>query len=283
MVRRMRTLALPVCCLALACGRSGPAQPLRVSMIPTTDPGKATREMQPLVDYLSRKTSGPVQMTVPTNYAAVVEALINDQVDIAHLGGFTYVQSSKRAGVKPLAQRERDRNFHSQFVTQPGSPIQSLSDLKGRSFAFGDVNSTSGHLMPEYFMRQANVDPSVMAKAIYTGGHDATLLAVAHGNVHAGELDEAVFQRLTTTGKVNPAKVRVFWTTPPFLDYVWVARKGLDTKVSGAVANAFLALNDADPQQKQILEVLSAKKYLNADDASYDRLRQAAEQAGLLR
>jgi len=280
------TARLPVLVLlcAAACKpQASTTTMLRVSMIPTTDPSKATREMQPLVDYLGNRTGTKVEMTIPTNYAAVVEALVNDQVDVAHLGGFTYVQASRRAGVRPLVQRDRDREFHSKFVTQPGSPIQSLADLKGRSFAFGDVNSTSGHLMPEYFMRQANVDPSVMAKAIYTGGHDATLLAVANGKVDAGALDEAVFQRLTTTGKVNPAKVRVFWTTPPFLDYVWVARKGLDTKVSGAVANAFLALNDADPQQKQILEVLSAKKYLNADDASYDRLRQAAEQAGLLR
>src|SRR6266850_1926333 len=281
MVRRMRTFALLGFCAALACGRSGPAQPLRVSMIPTTDPGKASREMQPLVDYLSRKTSGPVQMTVPTNYAAVVEALINDQVDIAHLGGFTYVQSSKRAGVKPLAQR--DRNFHSQFVTQPGSPIQSLSDLKGRSFAFGDVNSTSGHLMPEYFMRENKVDPEVIAKAIYTGSHDATLLAVANGKVDAGALDEAVFQRMTSQGKVDPAKVRVFWTTPPFFDYVWVARKGLDEKAANAVRDAFLALDPADPQQKQILESLSASKYVPANDSDYDKLRQAAVQAGLLK
>ena len=119
-------------------------------------------------------------------------------------------------------------------------------------------------------------------EAIYTGGHDATLLAVANGKVDAGALDEAVFQRLTTTGKVDPAKVRVFWTTPPFFDYVWVARKGLDAKLSAAVSNAFLALSDADPQQKQILDALSAKKYLPAEDASYDKLRQAAEQAGLL-
>src|SRR5712664_3693156 len=278
MVRRMRKLALLVLSLALACDRSGAAQPLRVSMIPATDPGKATREMQPLVDYLSRKTSGPVQMTVPTNYAAVVEALINDQVDIAHLGGFTYVQSSKRAGVKPLAQRERDRNFHSLFVTQPGSPIQSLSDLKGRSFAFGDVNSTSGHLM-----RENKVDPEVIAKALYTGGHDATLLAVANGKVDAGALDEAVFQRMTSQGKVDPAKVRVFWTTPPFFDYVWVARKGLDAKVANAVRDAFLALDPADPQQKQILESLSASKYVPANDSDYDKLRQAAVQAGLLK
>src|SRR6266404_8644081 len=281
MVRAMRR-AILLLCLALACGKSGPST-LRVSMIPTTDPGKATREMQPLADYLTKKASVPVQITVPTNYAAVVEALVNDQVDIGHLGGFTYVQASKRAGVKPLAQRERDRNFHSLFVTQPSSPIQSLADLKRRSFAFGDVNSTSGHLMPEYFMRENKVDPEVIAKAIYTGGHDATLLAVANGKVDAGALDEAVFQRMTSQGKVDPAKVRVFWTTPPFFDYVWVARKGLDAKAASAVRDAFLALDPADPQQKQILESLSASKYVLANDSDYDKLRQAAVQAGLLK
>src|SRR5437867_6485349 len=217
-------------------------------MIPTTDPSKAIREMEPLIDYLSNKAGAKVEMTIPTNYAAVVEALVNDQLDVAFLGGFTYVQASKRAGVKPLVQRDRDRGFHSKFVTQPGSSIQSLADLRGRSFAFGDVNSTSGHLMPEFFMRREGVDPQVIAKAIYTGGHDATLLAVANGKVDAGALDEAVFQRLTTNGKVDPAKVRVFWTTPPFLDYVWVARQGLDPRKADAVRDAFLALDRADPQ-----------------------------------
>src|SRR5207237_9562481 len=282
----MQAMRLPLLLLALcaaSCKSADPAQPLRVSMIPTTDPGKATREMQPLVDHLARSTGGEVQMTIPTNYAAVVEALLNDQVDIAHLGGFTYVQASKRAGVKPLVQRERDREFHSLFITQAGSPIKSLADLQGRSFAFGDVNSTSGHLMPEYFMRRNGVDPEVIAKAIYTGGHDATLLAVANGKIDAGALDEAVFQRLTTNGKIDPAKVRVFWTTPPFLDYVWVARKGLAANVAQAVGDAFLALDSSDPQQKQILESLSAARYVRAEDTSYDELRLAARQAGLLK
>jgi len=275
---RIALLAL----LLAACKPAAQQQTLRLSMIPTTDPSKATREMQPLVDYLARKTGAKVEITIPTNYAAVVEALVNDQVDIAHLGGFTYVQASRRAGVKPLVQRERDREFHSKFVTQPGSPIHSLADLKGRSFAFGDVNSTSGHLMPEYFMRKNGVDLEVIARAIYTGGHDATLLAVANGKVDAGALDEAVFQRLTTTGKVDPAKVRVFWTTPPFFDYVWVARKGVDPATARSVSDAFLALDANDPAQKQILDALAASKYVPAEDASYDALRLAAEQAGLL-
>src|SRR5216683_97961 len=277
MIRPLLFLAV----LLTACKSQAP-QTLRLSMIPTTDPSKAIREMQPLLDYLSQRTGTKVEMTVPTNYAAVVEALVNDQVDVAHLGGFTYVQASRRAGVKPLAQRERDRNFHSLFVTQPASHIQSLADLEGHTFAFGDVNSTSGHLMPEYFMREAKVNPAVISKAIYTGGHDATLLAVANGKVDAGALDEAVFQRLTSNGKVDPAKVRVFWTTPPFLDYVWVARKGLAGSLAQAVGDAFLALDASDPQQKQILDLLSADRYLRADDASYDKLRLAAQQAGLL-
>jgi phosphonate transport system substrate-binding protein len=260
-----------------------PAAALRVSLIPTTDPGKMLRENQPLVDLLSKAAGQPVALTIPTNYAAVVEALASGQLDIAHLGGFTYVQARRRAGVVPLVQRDRDQQFHSLFVTQAGSAINSLADLKGHSFAFGDVNSTSGHLMPEYFLRQAGVDGEIITKALYTGGHDATLLAVANGKVDAGALDEQVFQRLTTEGKVDPAKVRVFWTTPPFFDYVWVARKGVDPKVAEAVAQAFLSLSADQPAHAPILAVFGAKKYLRADDASYDKLREAATSAGLLR
>jgi phosphonate transport system substrate-binding protein len=259
---------------------SKPATPsLLVSLIPTTDPGKMLRENQPLVDYLSQRTGAKVQLTIPTNYAAVVEALVNDQLDVAHLGGFTYVQARKRAGALPLVQRDRDQQFHSLFVTQADSAVKSLADLSGKSFAFGDVNSTSGHLMPGYFMRLEKVDPEVISRAIYTGGHDATLLAVANGKVNAGALDEQVFARLTREGKVDPAKVRVFWTTPPFFDYVWVARKGLDPKIAEAVAQAFLDLQLSNP----IMAVFSARKYVRARDEDYARLREAAIVAGLLK
>lgn len=258
-------------------------QTLRVSMIPTTDPGKVVRESQPLIAYLERETGAKIDLTVPTNYAAVVEAIANDQVDIAYLGGFTYVQASKRAGVVPLMQRDRDQNFHSLFITQQDSAINSLADLKGRTFAFGDVNSTSGHLMPEYFMRESKVDPEVITRAIYTGGHDATALAVANKKVDAGALDEAVFQRMVKEGKLDPAQVRVFYTTPPFYDYVWAARKGLDPKLADAFTAAFLKLDANDPAQKTILDLLSATKYVKAEDGSYDKLRQAARDSGLLK
>lgn len=283
-----RTLEFVVVLLVVAVGckvgsGGSPGSTLRLAMIPSTDPGKIARENEPLVKYLEKETGSRVELVVPTNYAAVVEAIANDRVDIAYLGGFTFVQASQRAGVRPLVQRERDQNFHSVFVTQPRSGINSLADLKGRSFAFGDVNSTSGHLMPAYYMRAADVDPGVLAKALYTGGHDATALAVANGKVNAGAMDELVFASMMKSGKITPEQMKVFYTTPAFFDYVWAARKGLDPKLSNGFAAAFLKLDASNPESKVLLDLLNATKYTRADDSSYDKLRQAAREEGLLK
>lgn len=286
MDKRAFGFAVVLLLVAVGCksGRGGASEPvLRVAMIPSTDPGKIVRDSQPLVKYIEKETGSRVELVVPTNYAAVVEAIANDRVDIAYLGGFTFVQASGRAGVHALVQRERDQNFHSVFITQPKSGIHSLADLKGRSFAFGDVNSTSGHLMPAYYMREANVDPEVVNKALYTGGHDATALAVANGKVDAGAMDELVLANMTKSGKVTPDQVKVFYTTPAFFDYVWAARKGMDPKLSDGFAAAFLKLDASNPEGKVLLDLLNATKYMRADDASYDKLRQAAREEGLLR
>ena len=148
------TLAALLVLMAGCTSTKNGAVTLRLSMIPTKNPGKIISESKPFVDYLEKETGAKVELNVPTNYAAVVEAISSDRVDIAYLGGFTFVQASARAGVVPLVQRELDQTFHSLFITQLDSGIGSLADLKGHTFAFGDVNSTSGHLMPAYFMRQ---------------------------------------------------------------------------------------------------------------------------------
>jgi phosphonate transport system substrate-binding protein len=254
---------------------------LRISMIPTTDPGKALRENQPLLAYWQKQTGRTPELTIPTSYAAVVEALANNKVDIAYLGGFTYVQASARAGVKPLVQRAIDQQFHSVFITQTNSKIHSLADLHGH-FVFGDVNSTSGHLMPLYYMQQEKVDPDVIKNASYSGAHDATALAVANGKAEAGSMDEQVYKKMTANGQLKPDAVRVFYTTPPFFDYVWVANKNLDPKTADSFADAMKGLSVDNPEQKALLDLLNAKGYVPANDADYGKLREAAQSAGLL-
>jgi phosphonate transport system substrate-binding protein len=273
-----------------ACSKSGEGsagqrgdKALRVSMIPTTAADKMLRESEPLKAYLEHATGARVELTIPLNYAAVVEAFGADKVDIAYFGGFTYVQARKRFAAEPLVQRDRDQAFHSLFITQADSPISSLADLKGKQFAFGDVNSTSGHLMPAYFMHQQGVDPDVIARALYTGGHDATALAIANGKADAGALDEAVYARLIKDHKLDAAELKVFYTTPPFFDYVWAARKALDPALADAFRRAMLALDAGKPEHKPVLDLLQATRYAPADDASYGPLRDAATAAGLLK
>jgi phosphonate transport system substrate-binding protein len=279
-------LALCAAVLAVVCVSGCTSKPpsetkLRISMIPTTDPSKALRDNQPLLAYWQKQTGQIPELTIPTSYAAVVEALVNDKVDIAYLGGFTYVQASARAGVKPLVQRNVDQQFHSVFITQADSKIHTLSDLHGH-FVFGDVNSTSGHLMPLYYMQQEKVDPEVIKNASYSGAHDATALAVANGKAEAGAMDEQVYKKMTANGQLKPGAVRVFYTTPPFFDYVWVSDKNLDPKIASAFADSMKALNPSNPDQKALLDLLNAKGYVVANDADYAKLRDAAKNAGLL-
>jgi phosphonate transport system substrate-binding protein len=281
-----RRLALCAALLILASvagckSKSAPQSTLRISMVPTTDPGKALRENQPLLAYWKKQTGRTPVLTIPTSYAPVVEALANDKVDIAFLGGFTYVQASARSGVRPLVQRSIDQQFQSVFITPATSKIHSLADLHGH-FIFGDVNSTSGHLMPLYYMQQAKVDPAVIENASYSGGHDATALAIANGKAEAGAMDELVYKKMVANGQLKPGAVRVFYITPPFFDYVWVANKDLDPKIASAFADSMKALSPTKPDQQALLDLLNAKSYVAANDADYGKLRDAAKSAGLL-
>ena len=274
-------VALALCILSGCNSKPTNETKLRISMIPTTDPGKALRDNQPLLAYWQKQTGQTPELTIPTSYAAVVEALANDKVDIAYLGGFTYVQASARAGVKPLVQRTIDQQFHSLFITPANSKIHSLADLHGH-FVFGDVNSSSGHLMPLYYMLQEKVDPEVIKNASYSGAHDATALAVANGKAEAGSMDEQVYKKMIANGQLKPGAVRVFYTTPPFFDYVWVANKNLDANIANSFASAMEGLSADKPDQKALLDLLNAKGYVAANDADYQKLRDVAHSAGLL-
>ena len=136
------------------------ASTLRVSAIPDESPTELQLKFAPLGAYLEERLGMPVEFVPVTDYAAVVEALASDRVDLAWLGGFTFIQAKLRTGgrAEPLVQRDEDAKFTSKFITA-SERIKGLGDLKGASFAFGSPSSTSGHLMPRHFLRQAGVEP----------------------------------------------------------------------------------------------------------------------------
>jgi phosphonate transport system substrate-binding protein len=281
-----RNLALTALALMLAVAltdRPGRAagEAVRIGMIPDAGATQVSIDQKkPLRDYLAAAIGQPVELIIPTNYNATVEALGNGSLDFAYLGGLTYLKAHAQYAVTPLVQRDSDMQFHSLFITQAGSSIQSLADLKGKSFAFGDINSTSGHLMPYLAMKTAGVDPDKDLKYRYSGSHPATAKAVEAGAVDAGALDETVFRQVTANKDVDPAKVRVFYTTPPFVDYVWVARKDVNPALAEKVARAFLNLRQ--PRDSAVLDILRGNKFVRAQDAEYEQLRSVAKQLQML-
>jgi phosphonate transport system substrate-binding protein len=261
-------------------------QVLRVTAIPDESPTELARKFEPLGKYLESRLGMKIEWTPVTDYAAAVETLANRKVDLAWFGGFTFVQSSVRSGGKtiPLVQREEDTVFKSVFIASKDSGINSLQDLKGKTLSFGSQSSTSGHLMPRSFLLAAKIDPDKDLKRVsFSGAHDATIAAVASGKVDAGALNISVWNKFVEDKKVDPAQVKVIYTTPPYFDYNWTVHADMPAAMRDKIAQAFLDLSPATPQGAEILKLQRAAKFVPTRVENYNGIKSAAENAGLLK
>ncbi|MBE0615965.1 MAG: putative selenate ABC transporter substrate-binding protein [Burkholderiales bacterium] len=259
---------------------------LRVSAIPDEAPTELQRKFKPLGEYLAHETGMKVEFTPVTDYAAVVESLATGKLDLAWLGGFTFVQAKLRTNgtAIPIVQRAEDEKFTSRFIVPAGSKAKTLADLKGKTFAFGSPSSTSGHLMPRFFLLQAGIDPDKDFKNVaFSGAHDATVAFVAGGKAEAGVLNASVWDKLMAGKNPNALKVRVLASTPPYYDYNWTVRGDLDPALVKKLSAAFLKLDPANPANKVILELQRASKFIPTKAANYDGIENAAKSAGLIK
>jgi len=256
---------------------------LRVSAIPDEAPTELMRKFEPLGKYLEEQIGIPVTFQPVSDYAGVVEALGAKRLDMAWLGGFTYVQAKLRTGdAIPLVQREQDEVFTSTFITADPE-VKTHADLKGKSFAFGSVSSTSGHLMPRYFLQKDGIDPDTFFSRVgFSGAHDATVAWVESGKVDAGVLNSSVWDKLIEEDKVNTDKVRVYAVTPTYYDYNWTVRGGLEPELVEKIKAAFLALDPANPEHKAILDLQRASRFVPTSAENYQGIEEAARAAGLL-
>ena len=172
------------------------ADTLRISAIPDEAPTELQRKFKPLGEYLEKETGLKVQFTPVSDYAAVVEGLAAKKIDLAWLGGFTFVQAKLRTqgtpggAATPIVQRAEDEKFISKFIVPADSPAKTLADLKGKNFAFGSPASTSGHLMPRHFLLKDSINPDKDFKNVaFSGAHDATVAFVASGKADGGVLN----------------------------------------------------------------------------------------------
>jgi phosphonate transport system substrate-binding protein len=263
---------------------------LRVGVIPNVAPDTQRAHYDPFRQYLERTLNTKVELFVATDYAGVVNALVSNHLDVAYLGGLTYVQAEEQAKLIPLVT-EIDREtgtprYLSAIVVRKDAPYRSVQELLAAkaSFAFGDVSSTSGSLYPRLMLVQAGARCSAevleqcppLSKVTYTGGHDATAQAVLTRTVDAGGLELRILHRLEREGSVPPGSLRVI-QTHQVMGYPWVARAALGPQAQQRLADAFTRIHDP-----RMLDLLRAKAYVKVTPADYNELRTEARNLGLL-
>lgn len=264
---------------------------LYIGGIPDQNASKLERQFFLLADYLEQETGFDVEYRSSTDYAAIVTAFRRGDLHLGWFGGLTGVQArSFVPDAQAIAQRPRDAAFHSVFIARADLGVESLEDLAGLSFTFGSESSTSGHLMPRYFLNDAGVDPDNDFDGLpnYARSHDTTYKLVEAGAFQAGALNEAVWQAAVEQGRVDTSKVRAFFTTPPYFDYHFAVRGDLDeTFGDGAtdkIAEALFRLGEEDgPVAAELLALFATDGFIATENANYAMIEAVAREFGILR
>jgi phosphonate transport system substrate-binding protein len=301
MTTRQRWLAaLAWLCLALVPAvqaQQASSKPvLRIGAIPDQNPEKLNRLYGLVADELSQQLGVKVIYVPVTDYTAAVSAFRTGNLDLVWFGGLTGVQASlQKPGAQMLAQRDIDAQFYSVFIANTRSglrPIQNqkgLVALKNKRFTFGSESSTSGRLMPQYFLSQAGVKLTDFAGGApgFSGSHDATIALVQSGAYDAGAVNEQVWKSSLRSGKANRTKVVQIWRTPSYPDYLWLGQPNLNQRFGPAfntrLQQAILGWRTSDPEQKQILNLFGAQQFTTVKQSEYKKIEQVGRQIGKIR
>lgn len=252
-------------------------EPLRIGVIPALTQGQTRVGINKLGDHLSQELGRPVQIQVLSDYAAVVEGLGFGHVDLAYLGPRTFVIANHRYGAQAIVTQLVDGTpfYNAYFIVPSDSTLQSIDELRGKQVAFADPSSTSGSLIPKLELIHRGIDPNRDIRALHTGAHDATALAVLNKHVDAGAIDSAYFNMLIRRGEIPEDGFRILWQSESLFQYPWTVRRDMDPQLIEDIRAAFLKITDQD-----IFDAFGASGFTIATTADYDIIRQAAEAFG---
>jgi len=257
---------------------------LRIGILPDEDIDALVQHYAPLFRYLSEELNVSYQLTIPKSYQDLLDEFAKGSIDLAYFGGLTFLQAYHQFGAVPLVMRDIDTNFTSYFIARADMPQQTLADFKNMRFSFGSKLSTSGHLMPRYFLEKNNIKPErYFSKVIYSGQHDKTISYVVNGEVDLGAVNAKILDKLTEKKIVNPDNIRIIWETPPYTDYVWALRATFSEKTKLRLRDAFLALSPSNPRHRVILEGVGANGFLPAVVSDFNKLDEISRLLGLLK
>ncbi|AMD02766.1 putative selenate ABC transporter substrate-binding protein [Halomonas chromatireducens] len=266
------------------------AQPLGFTAIPDEDETRLQQRFQAVADYLAETLEVEVRFIPVTSYAASVTAFRNNQVQLAWFGGFTGVQARQLVpGSRAIAQGVEDPEYKSYFIAnqrtglEPHSGETAPEGLRDLTFSFGSQSSTSGRLMPEYFLREhlgASPD-ELFTRVGFSGNHSRTISVVQSGAYQAGVVSYKAWENELEAGNIDLDRVQVIWETPPYPDYQWTVRGDIDERFGEGfterLQQALLDMDDPD-----LLASFPRAGFIPAVNEDYQEILEVAQSLGLL-
>lgn len=252
--------------------------PLRVGLIPNVAPEEQKAKYEPLRVYLEETLERPVELFVASNYTGVVQAMVSGHLDMAYFGGVTYAQALQQVELEPILTeidaQTGTQYYYSAIIAGVDSGVETLDDLAGKDFAFGDPASTSGTLYPRVMLYEAGFDWrndfQPIANVIYSGGHDATAKAVENGTVAAGGIEERILNRMIDDGRVDGSRIKVIERIL-VQGYPWCVVSSMDPELKDQIQHAFMDITDP-----QLLDLLRARAYVKVGPEDYADLLEDA-------
>ena len=256
--------------------------------IPDQDESRLRSRFDKVAEYFSEQLGVDVEYVPVKSYAAAVTAFRNNQVQLAWFGGLSGVQARSRVpGSEALAQGYEDQSFVTYFIAHASTRLTPSEEfptaLASKTFTFGDKGSTSGRLMPEFYVREAFGKPpeDVFARVGFSGDHSRTIALVQSGAYEAGAVNYKVWEAELEAGIVDPAKVSVIWKTPPYPDYQWTIRGDVDDTFGNGfkarVRQALLGLDDP-----ALLASFPRRRFVPATNDAYRPIEDVARAIGLI-
>jgi phosphonate transport system substrate-binding protein len=249
--------------------------PIRIGMGAMITPKDGYAYFHQLKQYLEDRLDRPIQLVDRDTYAQINKLLETGEMDAAFICSGPYVEGHDRFGLELIAvpQVNGKTVYHSYTIVPRESSAHSLSDLRGKSFAFSDPNSNSGCIAPKYLLGQMHETPkSFFHTTCYTYGHDKSIIAVAKKKVDGAAVDSLIWDYLARTNPELTSKARIVDTSPPYAINPFVARKNLDTGLKRRLQQILFTMHE-NPQGRKILAGMGIDRFVPGKDGDYNSVR----------
>ena len=246
---------------------------LRVALLPDENASTIIKNNQGLKKYLEKTLGKKVKLIVTTDYSSMIEAMRFGRLELAYFGALSYILAKSKADIEAFASllKKGSTKYHGVIIAGVNTGISELKDIAGKHMAFGDIASTSSHLIPRAELLEIGLEIKKDYKPHYLGTHDAVAIAVFNGNVEAGGLSRPIFESLVSRGIVNLKKVKVIAVSKPYPNYPWSMQSSLKPELKEKIKKAFIDLKDPE-----ILKNFKAEGFGAVTEADFKIIRNTA-------